>query len=218
MNRPVRTRSGPTLTDTAYVHIERMIIHGEIEPLTFVSEADFMEWTGLGRTPVREAVHRLARERMVEIHPSRGILIPEISVESELRILEMRRVLDPWATRLACERATPGERDEMRDLAETLGTENFTLSDYSETVRQTHGLILRAAHNEYLHDAMVQLQNLSRRFWTSHVTDQAEVTAGATLHRAMLTAIVREDAKEGERAATNLNDYLVDFARRVLAV
>ena len=43
MNRPVRTRSGPTLTDTAYVHIERMIIHGEIEPLTFVSEADFME-------------------------------------------------------------------------------------------------------------------------------------------------------------------------------
>ena len=37
-------------------------------------------------------------------------------------------------------------------------------------------------------------------------------------HRAMLTAIVREDAKEGERAATNLNDYLVDFARRVLAV
>ena len=218
MNRPVRTRSGPTLTDTAYVHIERMIIHGEIEPLTFVSEADFMEWTGLGRTPVREAVHRLARERMVEIHPSRGILIPEISVESELRILEMRRVLDPWATRLACERATPGERDEMRHLAETLGAENFSLSDYSETVRQTHGLILCAAHNEYLHDAMVQLQNLSRRFWTSHVTDQSEVTAGAALHRAMLTAIVREDAQEGERAATSLNDYLVDFARRVLAV
>ena len=84
MNRPVRTRSGPTLTDTAYVHIERMIIHGEIEPLTFVSEADFMEWTGLGRTPVREAVHRLARERMVEIHPSRGILIPEISVDASI--------------------------------------------------------------------------------------------------------------------------------------
>lgn len=217
MNRPTRTRSRTTLTDVAYTSIEHMIIHGEIEPLTFVSEADFMEWTGLGRTPVREAVHRLARERMVEIHPSRGILVPQVSVEAELRILEMRRVLDPLAVQLACERSSNEERDDMGQLAERLKTEEFTLDTYSETVRQTHGLILKASHNDYLQDAMVPLQNLSRRFWTAHVVDDSEVRTGAKLHREMLTAIAVQDLSGGEQAARQLNKYLVHFAQRIVS-
>jgi DNA-binding GntR family transcriptional regulator len=54
-----------------------------------------MEATGLGRTPVREALQRLARDRVVQIHPNRGVFVPEITVESQLRLLEIRRPSRP---------------------------------------------------------------------------------------------------------------------------
>ena len=56
----------------AYHQIERMIVFQEIAPGSLISESEMMESTGLGRTPVREALQRLARSRMVEIHPNKG--------------------------------------------------------------------------------------------------------------------------------------------------
>lgn len=75
-------------TDVAYNQLERMIIFRELEPGSMVSEKQLAEGMDLGRTPVREALQRLSYERMVEIHARRGIQIPPISVESQLKILE----------------------------------------------------------------------------------------------------------------------------------
>jgi DNA-binding GntR family transcriptional regulator len=64
----------------AYREIERLIVFQEIAPGALASESMLMEKTGLGRTPVREALQQLARNRMVEIHPNKGVLIPPTSV------------------------------------------------------------------------------------------------------------------------------------------
>ena len=89
----------------AYRLIEQLIVSEQLAPGTLVSEAVIMERTGLGRTPVREALQQLARNRMVEIHPNRGVIIPPASVEAQLRMLEVRRVLEALAVRLACSNA-----------------------------------------------------------------------------------------------------------------
>ena len=81
-------------TDVAYNQLERMIIFRELEPGSMVSEKQLAEGMDLGRTPVREALQRLSYERMVEIHARRGIQIPPISVESQLKILEVRRDIE----------------------------------------------------------------------------------------------------------------------------
>ena len=60
-----------------------------------------MELTGLGRSPVRDALQRLAWERMVEIHPRRGVIVPPISVEVQLKLLELRRSVEELAVRMA---------------------------------------------------------------------------------------------------------------------
>lgn len=197
----------------AYHDIEQMIVFQELEPGTLVSEGLLMEKTGLGRTPVREALQQLSRNHMVEIHPNKGVLIPPTSVESQLRMLELRRALESLAVRLACERATARDRDDMTAMAERLEHGHFTLREYAETVKGTHGLIAAGAHNEYLADAMAPLQGLSRRFWFTHVVDEeAEIKAGATLHIAILRAILAGSADAAEAASLELNDYLVDFA------
>jgi DNA-binding GntR family transcriptional regulator len=201
----------------AYREIERLIVLQDIPPGSLASESMLMERTGLGRTPVREALQRLARNRMVEIHPNKGVLIPPTSVEAELRMLELRRVLESLAVRLACQRASEQVRARMADLVDLLARDAFTLQAYAETVKDTHDLIVAGAANDYLADAMAPLQGLSRRFWFAHVVDhQAEITAGSTLHTQILQAILERDPDAAERASHALNDYLVDFSYAAL--
>jgi len=196
----------------AYRAIERMIVFQEIAPGALASESQLMERTGFGRTPVREALQLLARNRMVEIHPNKGVLIPSTSVEAELRMLELRRVLEGLAVRLAASRASDEVRERMAAMVALLAEDAFTLEAYAETVKDTHDLIVAGAANDYLADAMAPLQGLSRRFWFTHVVDQqAEITAGARLHTDILQAILANDADAAEAASHALNDYLVDF-------
>jgi len=199
--------------DSAYHQIERMIVLQEISPGTLVSEAEMMDRTGIGRTPVREALQRLARSRMVEVYPNKGVLIPPISVDAELKSLEIRRVLEVLAVRLACERASAEERQDMYAMVEAIRRNQYSLVEYMDTVKGTHDLIVAGAHNPYLVDAMTPLQGLSRRFWLAYVTDaEVEIDKGSAHHVAILQAILSRDAPAAQRASEALNDYLVDFS------
>jgi len=201
----------------AYQEIERLIVSEQLPPGTLVSEAMLMERTGLGRTPVREALQQLARNRMVEVYPNRGVLIPPASVESQLRMLEVRRALETLAVRLACHNAKPDQREQMKALKKRLTGEALAKPDYAETLKEFHELIAHAAGNEYLADAMAPLQGLSRRFWLAHLREESnEIQRGAAYCHAILRAILARDVTGAERSSLALNDYLVEFAYSVL--
>jgi DNA-binding GntR family transcriptional regulator len=201
----------------AYAEIERMIVFQEIRAGSLISEAAMMEKTGFGRTPVREALQQLARNRMVEIHPNKGVLVPPISVDAQLKLLELRRALEVLAVRLACERARESQRDAIRQLLQDIERGGYTLREYADTVKRTHDLIASGANNEYLADAIAPLQGLSRRFWIAYVVDeQLEINAASRLHIAILDALLARDADAAERASRALNDYLVSFSYAAL--
>lgn len=84
-------------TEVAYHQLEKMIIFRELEPGSMVSEKQLAESLGVGRTPVREALQRLSYERMAEIHPRRGIQIPPISIESQLKFWKSGVILRRFA-------------------------------------------------------------------------------------------------------------------------
>ncbi|QCI69464.1 GntR family transcriptional regulator [Phreatobacter stygius] len=197
--------------------LQRLIEQGDLKPGSMVSERDLMELTGFGRTPVREAIQRLALNYMLRIHPNKGIEIPGISIEDQLRGLEVRRAMEVLAVELACERATSKNIEAIGSLATALD-QDFTLREYSETVRQTHALIIEAAHNPYLDALMTPLQSLSRRFWLMHVRDeQREVAHGKRLHQEILKAIAGREGARASAASLALNSYLVEFALAVIA-
>lgn len=204
--------------ESAYAELERMIVFQEIAPASLVSESRLTEMTGYGRTPIREALQRLARERMVQIHPNKGVLIPATSVESQLRLLEMRRVLEVLAVTLACQRAGVDDREHMTAMVRRLKEETFTLVTYLETVSTTHHLITAAADNDYVAEALAPAQGLSRRFWIAHMRDpEHHIHVGARLHQRILKAILAADESGAATASTALNDYLVEFAYGSLA-
>lgn len=197
--------------------LQDLIERGTLEPGSMVSERSLMQLTGFGRTPVREAIQRLALSHMLRIHPNRGIEIPPASVEDQLSRLEVRRATEVLAVTLACERATREDLAEMEALAAALSGE-FSLQSYLDSVRRTHVLIIRAAYNPYLEALMAPLQTLSRRFWIMHVKDEAkEVAVGKRLHQRILVAIADRDVEASRQASLELNDYLVQFALDVVS-
>ena len=89
----------------------------KLAPGTAVSEAELSSHLGIGRTPIREALQRLARERLVTILPRRGVMVSEINVSRQLRLHEARRELERLIARTAARRATDEQRTRFRELA-----------------------------------------------------------------------------------------------------
>ena len=214
---PKMTGITPNKADQAFLQIERLIVLQELLPGSLVSEKQLMELTGLGRTPVREALQRLARERLVEIHPNQGVLVPSASIEAQLKLLELRRTLEPFAVRLAAQRATAHQRRTAAALAEDVRSATTSVVDFATFLRDAHALVVSATQNEFVEVAMAPLQGLSRRFWFGNLSDAHQDLAQAgELHTAILTAIAAGDAEAAEAASLALSDYLLAFAYATL--
>ena len=109
-----------SLSDQAYFRLRDLIVSLKLEPGSLVREPELMERLGLGRTPVREALRRLAQERLVDVYPRQGIFVSRVDVGDLAALSEVRGSLEAFAGRLAAERATTRERDAAATLLEEL--------------------------------------------------------------------------------------------------
>src|SRR5436305_62980 len=88
-----------------------------------ISERELTERLAIGRTPVREALRRLAQEKLGDVYPRRGIFVSAVDVRDLARLCEVRAVLEPEAARLAAERATQADLDRLAALIHELSSE-----------------------------------------------------------------------------------------------
>src|SRR3984885_14827848 len=106
-----------TLTDRAYRLVEELIVTLALPPETILSEQSLAARLRIGRTPIREALQRLARDGLVVILPRRGILVSQINLKTQMRLLEVRRELERLMAKGAAERATPEESASFATIA-----------------------------------------------------------------------------------------------------
>lgn len=219
---PVKTikqgadRAGTSLADTAYRAIEDLIVRLELAPGLAVSEADLMRRLGIGRTPIREALHRLAREGMVVIAPRRGVFVTEIRVDAQLRLLETRRGLERLMAGRAARLANTDERAAFLDIATGLVEAGRTGAQVEFLMlHQAFNLKLGAVgRNEFAAAAFGLTAGLSRRFWVRHEA-LADLALTANLHAEVAGAIAAGDPAKAEAASDALVDYLERFTRSV---
>jgi DNA-binding GntR family transcriptional regulator len=112
-----RRANGEPLTEQAYHLLEEKIVTLQLKPSEFLSEYALVSQLGLGRTPIREALQRLAREGLVLILPRKGILVAPADPDKQLLVLEVRRELERLLSRSAAKRATPEQLGRLRDIA-----------------------------------------------------------------------------------------------------
>lgn len=209
---------GRSLTDRAYYRLEELIVTLRLEPGSVLSEGALAEQLQLGRTPIREALQRLAREGLVVILPRKGILVAEINPRKQLLVLEVRRELERLLARTSAVRRTEDERlrfieiaDGMEEAAAKADDLAFMRHDYALNM-----LVSQAAHNEYASRAMGLMHGMSRRFWYMHYKDAADLPLCARLHAVLARRIAEGDGEAAAVASDKLVDYAEDFTRATL--
>jgi DNA-binding GntR family transcriptional regulator len=201
-----------SLADRAYLAIRDLIVSLELAPGALIDERGLVDRLGIGRTPVREALRRLAQEQLVEVFPRRGMFVTGVDVRDLARISEVRVVLEPEAARLAAERAT----DEERDALAALGDQIKRGADLMQLDERIHRAVYAAAHNHLLEKTLGEYYVLALRIWMIAL-DRAEHLEGAVeAHRDLIREIV---VANGDRAAELMRAHVEDFEqamRRVL--
>lgn len=192
-----------------------MIVTLQLAPGAAVSEGELAEKLGIGRTPIREALQRLARESLVAILPRRGIVVSEINVKRQLRLLEVRRELERLIARSAAKRATEAERTRFKELAVRFEKSAKAGDDvtFMRTDREFNTLCSTASHNEFAAGAMSLMHSLSRRFWYIHYKEAADMPLTAKLHADIARAIAAGDGEKAARATDRLLDVIEKFTR-----
>jgi DNA-binding GntR family transcriptional regulator len=216
--RPAEFVPTPSLTDRAYAQIEELIITLRLAPGSAVSESDLQSWLGIGRTPIREALHRLAREKLVTILPRRGIIVSAIDVTQQLLLLELRREIERLIARSAARRASADERAQFVEIAEHFGRASKANDDveFMRVDRAFNVLCSRASHNDFAENAMGLIHSLSRRFWYAHHRVAAVMPLTATLHASIARAIASGDEERAAKASDKLLDALEKFTKGVV--
>ncbi|MNX55316.1 putative HTH-type transcriptional regulator YdfH [compost metagenome] len=208
------------LNDVAYQLLEEAIVTLRIPPGALVSEQRLSEMTGVGRTPLREAVQRLAREHLIVVMPQRGLQIPTIDIGKQLRLLETRREIERLICRSAAKRATPTERKSFERLASEFSAAGVKNNDvaFMRSDREFNELCLVVARNEFAESAMRALHGLSRRFWYLHYKQAADLPEMARLHSAVASAIARGDVPGAGEALDRLVDNVETFTKATVTL
>lgn len=204
-----------SLTDKAYDRLEEMIVTLRLEPGAVLSELELGERLQIGRTPVREALQRLAREGLVLILPRKGVLVTEINPSKQLLVLEVRRELERLMARAAAARCTAAERKSFRRIATGMKQAALKNDDlkFMRHDNELNGLVAQASHNEYAARAIQALQGLSRRFWYVHYKRAGDMPRIARLHAELAERIAEGDGGGAARASDELLDYVERFTR-----
>ncbi len=198
-----------SLSHLAYLALEHAIVTLELKPGTLVTEKQLIEMAGHGRTPVREAIQKLAWQGLIHVRPRVGLQIAEIRPEDHRHVMQVRRELEPLAAALAATYADPQQREQLLECAHLM-TECAVTGDLPGffAADKTFDEILEAAcPNNFITAALATVQTHARRLWYSTGTHDRMGRAIA-MHVQAIEAIQGGDADAAERAMASLIDYL----------
>jgi DNA-binding GntR family transcriptional regulator len=173
-----------------------------------------MQSLNLGRTPIREALQRLARDDLVIIQPRRGMYVSEVSVTDLKQIFEARLPLETWSARLAAERITERDLERLKNsigLAEDAAGDDF-VPRLMESDRLVHAIISEATGNKFLVDGVRWLYDLTARIWRLTTNPAAGSESIQRQHWDLLEALRRRDADAAEEL---MRQHILDFWSQV---
>jgi DNA-binding GntR family transcriptional regulator len=206
-----------SLADQAYFRIRELIVSLELAPGSPISERELMERLGLGRTPVREGLRALARERLVDVYPRRGMFVSSVDVGDLAVLSEVRAALESDAARLAAARASESDRAVIAKLLAELEDVDGKLDERRliDLDQRIHRHIYRCAHNRFLEATLEAYYMLTLRIWLLALDRVARLEDAVGEHRELLEAIRDGDP---ERAGTVMRRHVLGFEQAIRRV
>lgn len=206
-----------SLTEQTYNYVKRQIVSLALAPGSVIDEATLRVELGVGRTPIREALQRLERDKLVVIYPRRGTFVTEVNPSDLLLLYDSRVVLEAYIARLAAIRGTETDWAQMEQVlsdALALGT-TATIDQLVEADRQCHEIMYAAANHKFLTDTLVMLYAQSDRLWHVYMPNINSMKRAMTEHQEMLQALRQRD---GTKAAILMEAHISHLRQEIQAL
>lgn len=211
-----------SLSEAAYDRLESMIVSTQLRPGSGTTLKELEELAGLGRTPVHDAVKRLAANQLIVVNPRVGLKIASIDLPRERILLELRTEMEMFACRLATERASLNDHKLFRRFIGELKTagENLSLERFNVVDRQLNKAITSASKESFLDNTLGPLQTLYRRIgwlYATHVAGTTSLKNAVAVHIELLETVIAGDGTKTAgfvRSMLAENLSIIDAVRR----
>jgi DNA-binding GntR family transcriptional regulator len=183
------------LSDRIYATLKHRILTGSILPSARIVEKDLCAEMQVSRTPLREALNRLALEGLVQIAPYRGYLVAPLTVRGFRELCEVRRILEAETAALAAERATRTDIARLEALAELRyrREDRRTYDKYLRANSAFHQALVRSSGNGRLESIVMLALDQHQRPLYLGLGVGVDGAAATTEHREIVDAIRRRD-------------------------
>ena len=203
----------------AYATIRADIISGRHPPGGHLREEQLADAVGVSRTPIREALHRLAAEGLANFSPNHGAFVTSWTPEDLRKIFDLRALLESTAAGQAAPRMTKAEIQPLRELAAGMerlaegGADDF-LDRIGELNHEFHGIIMKTADNERLAGSVVRTIEFPIVHRTFQRYRQADLRRSLNHHRELIDAF---EARDGEWASAVMRAHVLAAKHVILS-
>jgi len=207
---PRSKRPRTYLADTVYEALRQDIVEREVDPGEPLTEHDLSRRYGVSRTPVREALAKLERDRLVRVVPKKGAFVHAVSHDDVRELYQMREVLEALAVRLAAPRLDGGDLAGFEARFQELKARGAkaAYTDVRALGEELHGFLVKRAGNVRLMEALDRIREQIRSVWTMSIRAPGRVRGLVDEHLSLIDALKRSDVRRAER-------LMAQHARRV---
>ncbi|WP_380180774.1 GntR family transcriptional regulator [Kalamiella sp. sgz302252] len=209
-------RRSPSLNEQAWLALRHRLITLRYKPGDYLNTAQVMEDLAMGRTPVNQAIHRLATEGLLHIIPRKGIMVAPLSIDDALELIEVRLVNEGLCLELASQKANEAQIGQLRELNQQIAAageardrEKMMLLD-----REFHQALAEIAGNSRLTDILSVIHAQAQRFWAMTLSSVAHIDEVIAEHNEIIAALAAGDT---QRAAEAARAHIYSFKRALLA-
>ncbi|MDQ0247709.1 DNA-binding GntR family transcriptional regulator [Bacillus fengqiuensis] len=190
-----------TLQNEVYDYLHHKIVSGDIPPGQRLVEEKIAQEIGVSRSPIREAVRRLASDGLVSVNPRGGVRVYRATSSDFKYLYECRLSLEPTAAHFAALRISDMQRIQLDQLMYemSIAVERKELDRLKPLSSRFHQMILEASGNPYLARMMKQLNALITFYRNAVLNIPRRLENGADEHQAIWNAIQKGDGEAAER-------------------
>jgi DNA-binding GntR family transcriptional regulator len=192
-----------SLAEQAYEVLEEKLVTLALPPGKRLSEGQLIEMTGFGRTPLREAVLRLAQQEFFLIMPRKGLVVTPVSRSNMVLIIEARKPIERVIVYRAALNAMDTQRSEIAAIARKLTISHDSFEDFLKLDQELGSLLDKCAGNPYASAAVSPMRGHCRRFWYYH-RHQMQLSDAISAHSKMARLVARREYNGAQKASNGV--------------
>jgi len=191
------------LGNIVYDSLKESILNGSLKPGERLMESKIADDLGVSRTPVREAIRKLEKEKYVKMVPRKGAYVEDLTKEDILEVIEIRVVLEGLAAELAAKNITEEMKEKMKENIKkfNIASEKIDRKELIVLDENFHKLIYFASGNSKLNEIVRELQDQFQRFRLSYFNEFDSYNGLTDSHSKLFNAIVNADSVKAKKYA-----------------